>query len=138
MDGIERFIVENGESARSKSTDKQGTEETWGVGDGDVIDFVPIVGAGGRYEVSIRESLVDDGKDSLEVGTSGDFWDDATIRFENIDLRNDNIREKIFAILENCAGGFVARRFDCKNIHLYNYSILFIKLQGIYPQNFRE
>ena len=61
--------------------------------------------------------MIDDGEDSLEMGAGGDFRDDTTVSFENVDLGDDDIREKMLTIFENGGGGFVARRFDGEDAH---------------------
>ena len=90
VDGVEGFVVEDGEGAGGESADEEATEETWGVGDGDVSDVVP-------SDSGACECLVDDGEDCLEVAASGDFGDDAAVGFENVDLRDDDVAQK-FAV----------------------------------------
>ena len=90
------------------------------MGDGDGVDFGPVVekfwnvrGSFGGLEswifdskISIFEGLMNDRHHSFEVGTGGDLWNHATIGFENVDLGNDNIREKfeIGGVLNRGAG----------------------------------
>ena len=44
-----------------------------------------------ELDAGIFEGLMNDGENSFEVGTGSDFWNDATVRFENINLRNDDV-----------------------------------------------
>lgn len=41
VDGVEGFLVEDGEGAGGKGADEKGTEEAGGVGDSDGVDVVP-------------------------------------------------------------------------------------------------
>ena len=105
VNGVEGFVVEEGEGAGGQSADEEGTEKAWGVGDGDGVDVVP--GEGG-----VGEGAVEDGEDGFEVGTGGDFGDDATVGFENVNLGNDNVRQNTSPVLDNGDGSFVAGGFD--------------------------
>ena len=57
------------------------------MGDGDVGDVVP-------SNVGVCDSFVDDREDGLEVAAGGDFGDDATVSFEDVDLGDDDVRKK--------------------------------------------
>ena len=75
------------------------------MGDGDGVDLVPI-------EVGVMERLVDDGKNSFDVGAGGDFGDDATVGLVEIDLGNDDVAKNLRAVFDDGGGGFVATGFD--------------------------
>lgn len=68
------------------------------------------------------EGLFDDGIDGLNVTASGDFGNNATIFGVNVDLRHDNIGQDFLSVLDDCGGGFVARRFNPKNFHKIHYT----------------
>lgn len=123
VNGVEGLIVQDGEGAGGESADEEGAEEAGGVGDGEGVDFVPVVLAM-FGEAGVGEGLVDDRKDSLEVGTSGDFGNNATVAFKEVDLGNDGIRKQVAGARrvdgverENSAGGFVTGGFDGENVH---------------------
>ena len=93
--------------------------------DGDSVNFVPIGeilrGLMGAWnsKVGVLKGLMDDWKDSFEMGASSNFRDDAAIACEKINLRNDDITKNSLAVLDNGSGGLIARSFDGKNIHFY-------------------
>lgn len=51
------------------------------------------------------------------MGAGGDFWDDTTIIFENVNLRNYDVALDVEAIGDDGDGGFVAGSFNTKDIH---------------------
>ncbi len=65
--------------------------------DGDGIDFVPVVfgttGFIGACKISFFEGLVNNWKDGLEMGTGGNFRNDTTVSFKNVDLGDNDIAE---------------------------------------------
>ena len=70
MNCIERFMMENGKGAGGKGSDKEGSEETWGMSDSDSVDFGPIVESLGfcmvlSLKTGFFESLVEDWHDSF-------------------------------------------------------------------------
>lgn len=87
VDGVEGFVVQNRESAGGESADEEGTEEAGRMSDGDSIYFRPVI----FFEAGALESLVDNGHDCFEVRTGGDFGNDATVGFKNVDLGNDDV-----------------------------------------------
>ena len=91
VDGVEGFVVKDSEGAGSEGADEEATEEAGGVGDGDGVDVSP-------GDLGVVHGLVDDGEDCLEVASGGDFGDDAAVGFEDVDLRDDDVRKK-FAVL---------------------------------------
>lgn len=110
MDGVKRLVPENGESASGECADEKRTEQAGSVGDGDVVDIV-------FREVSARKGLMNDGEDGFEMGTGGDFGNDATVSGENVNLRNDDVAQNLSMVANDGGGGFVARTFDGENIH---------------------
>ena len=108
MDGVEGLVVDDCESAGGEGADEEGTEEAWGVGDGDGVD----VGPG---EVGGGEGGVEDGVHGFEVGAGGDFGDDSAVLGEDVDLGDDGVGEEFDAVgggggvaFEDGDGGFVA------------------------------
>ena len=122
VDGVERFVVEDGESAGGEGADEEAAEEAGGVGDGEGVDFGPVVLAGGGFEAGASEGLVDDGEDGFEVRAGGDFWDDAAVGFEDVDLGDDDVCEQL-VVVHDGGGGFVAGGFDGEDVHWGNYNI---------------
>lgn len=57
-------------------------------------------------------------QDGFEVGTCGNFGNDAAVGSENINLRDDDVTENLTAIGNDRRSGFVARRFDGENFHM--------------------
>ena len=43
VDGVEGFLMKEGESAGGEGADEEGTEETGSMSDGDSVDFSPVV-----------------------------------------------------------------------------------------------
>ena len=84
VDGIEGFIMEDGEGAGGESANQEGAEEAGGVGDGDGVNFIP-------GKISVLESFIYDWEHNLEVISGGDFGDNTTVFFEDVDLGNDDI-----------------------------------------------
>lgn len=85
MSGVERFVVSDSESAGSESADEEATDETRSMSDGDGVDAI-------EGFTGVFEGFFDDRVDRLNVATSGDFWDDATVLGMDINLGHDNIR----------------------------------------------
>lgn len=111
VNGVKGFVPENGEHAGGQGADEEGTQETRGVGNGNVIDIV-------LSEMSVGESLMDDGKDGFEMGTGGDFGDYTTISGKNINLRNDDIADDHGVVANDGGSGFVAGAFDSEDFHI--------------------
>ena len=70
MNCIEWLMMENGKGAGGKGSDKEGSEETWGMSDGDCVDFGPIVESFGfcmvvSLKTGFFESLVEDWHDGF-------------------------------------------------------------------------
>jgi len=84
MDGVERFLVQNSEGTGGESANEEGTEQAGSVGDGDGVDFVPV-------EAGVFERLINDGENSFNVRTGGDFGDDTTVGLVDVNLRNDDV-----------------------------------------------
>ena len=70
------------------------------MGDGDSVDFVPVVfGVAGLIstcKISFFEGLMNNGEDGLEMGTGGNFRNDATVSFKNVDLGDNDIAENLW------------------------------------------
>ena len=69
--------------------------------------------------VEVRESHLglfecgtDDGNNSAQMLAAGELGDDSAIACVRGDLRGNDGRESARTALDNCGGGFVARRFD--------------------------
>ncbi len=132
VDGIERFVPENGKHACGKGANEERTKQTGGVSNGDIINIV-------MGEVGVVQGLMDDGEDSFEVGAGGDFRNDAAVGSENVNLGNDDVAEdagsgdKRFRggrrraagkiVADDGSGGFVARTFDGEDFHNAYYII---------------
>ena len=71
------------------------------MGNGDGVDVFDV-------ELGITEGLVNDGKNSLDVATGGNFWNNAAVGGVDIDLGNDDIRKDSVAIFDNGGSGFIA------------------------------
>ncbi len=84
VDGVEGFVVEDGEGAGGESADEETAEEAGGVGDGNGVDVVP-------SDFGVCKGFVDDGEDGFEVASGCDFGDDAAVGFENVDLGDDDV-----------------------------------------------
>lgn len=119
VDGIERFLPEDGEHSGSESADQKGTEEAGGVSNSDTIDVV-------FGQVGVIEGFVNYGEDSFEMGAGGDFRNDTTIGGENIDLGDNDVAEDLAVIRNDRGGGFVTGTFDGENIHIIYYTIFYI------------
>lgn len=115
MDGVKRLLPENGEHAGGEGTDKEGTEETRGVSNGDIINVV-------FRQMSIVEGLVNDGKNGFEVRTGGDLGNYTAICGENVNLRNYDIADDLTIVANNSGGSFVTRTFDGEDFHNIYYS----------------
>lgn len=129
VDGVKGFMPENGEHAGGQGADEEGTQETRGVGNGNVIDIV-------LSEMGVGESLVDDGKDGFEMGTGGDFGDYATISGENINLRNDDIADDYGIVANDGGSGFVTGTFDSEDFHIIYYSMFWGMMVGLRNMRF--
>lgn len=112
---IERLVVKDGEGAGGKGADEEAADEARSMSDGDSVDAVDSF-------IGVTERLFDDWIDGLDMAAGGNFWDDAAVFGVDIDLRHNNIGQDFLAVFNNCCGGFVARRFDTENFHLYNYT----------------
>lgn len=70
------------------------------MGDSDGVDFIPVVfgatGFIGSYKISFFEGLMNNGEDGLEMGTGGNFRNDATVSFKNVDLGDNDIAENLW------------------------------------------
>lgn len=110
MGGVERFVVEDGESASGEGADEERAEKTGGVGDGDSIDI-------GDLELGFFKRLVDDGEDSLDVRASGDFGDYAAVSLVNIDLGNYDVAQNMGTILNDGSRSFITTGLDAEDFH---------------------
>lgn len=77
---------------------------------GDSVNLVP-------SELGSLEGLFNNWSHGLDMGTSGDFRDDSTVDFVDVNLGIDDVAQNIGAILDDGAGGFVATGFDSQDIH---------------------
>lgn len=112
VDGVERFLPEDGEHAGGQSTDHKRAHETGGMGDGDGVEVIFV-------EIGIAEGLMDDGKDGFEVGTGGDFWYNSAISRKNVNLRNHDIAEDFGAVFNHGGGSFITRSFNGEDFHRF-------------------
>ena len=60
------------------------------MGDGDRIDFVPVVLAI-FCKIGVRKSFVEDREDGFEMGASGDFGNDTALGLEDVELGDDDV-----------------------------------------------
>ena len=93
MDGVEGFVMENCESAGGQGADEEGAEQARSVGYGDGVDFVPVFVAVLIEKIGVFESLFDDGQNCVEMISGRDFGNNPAVGFENVDLRNDDVRK---------------------------------------------
>ena len=84
IEGVERFLVDDGEGTGGQDADEQTAAQPGAVGDGDGVDVVP--GA-----ATLREGVVNHGVDGLEVAAGGDFGHHAAVFAVNVYLRHNNI-----------------------------------------------
>ena len=105
VDGVEGFIVKEGEGASGKSTDEEGAGEAGAVGDGDGVEVLD-------FEFGVLEGFVDDGEDGFDVGAGGDFGDDSAVGGVDVDLGDDDVAEDFCAVFYDGGGGFVAGGLD--------------------------
>ena len=64
------------------------------MGDGDGVDFRPVVLTVFGFKFGVREGLVDDGEDGFEVVSGCNFGDDAAVGLKDVDLGDDDVREE--------------------------------------------
>lgn len=111
MGRVKRNVVKNGGSAGSEGADKKGTDEAWGMSDGNCVNVGPI-------ELSVSKGLVEDGIDGFDMRTSGNLGNNAAVGGMNIDLRNDDIGKNAVAIFDDGRCSFVTRTLNSKNAHI--------------------
>ena len=97
--------MKDGKSAGCEGTNQKGTKEAWSMGDCDGVDVIPGTGC-------IFQGFINNGEDRFEMGTGGNFRDDASIFGKNINLGDDDIAQNFSAILYDRGGGFVAAGFN--------------------------
>lgn len=110
MNGIEGFLMCEGECAGGESADKKRAIEAGSVGDGDGVNLI-------YGESGIFEGLVDDGVDGLDVGAGGEFRDDAAVFAHQIGGRGNDVAFDGAAICYDGSASVVAGGFDTENIH---------------------
>ena len=111
MGRVKRNVVKKGGSAGGEGADKKGTDETWGMSDGNGVNVGPV-------ELSVSKGLVKDGVDGFDMRASGNLGNNATVGGMNIDLRNDDIGKNAVAIFDDGRCGFVTRTLNSKNAHI--------------------
>ena len=75
-------------------------------------------------KVGVLQTLIDNWHDSFDVGTSGDFRNDAAVRRVNINLRNNDIRQNMTAVFDDGGSSFITRAFDAQNFHICYYTMI--------------
>lgn len=79
VDGIERLLPENGESARGERADEERAEQAWSMSDGDGVDF-------SFGEVGVLKCLMNNWEDGFKMRAGGDLWNYPTISCKNVNL----------------------------------------------------
>ena len=119
VDGVERFVVEDGEGAGGEGADEEGAEKAGGVGDGDGVDagkrecaFFFFFGVVSSIKLwvgffGLSDGFMNDRENGLEMGAGSNLGDDAAILFEDIDLGNDDVAQNGLAVFHDRGGGFI-------------------------------
>ncbi len=114
VDADERLSAGVRERLRVADADEQRADEPRSARDGDSVDLVD-------RDARLVERLVDDRADLLEVLARRDLGHDAPVDAVRRDLRRDDVRANMAAVLDDGRRGLIARRLDAEHqAHRYS------------------
>ena len=108
--GHQRQPVDVRKGLRDGAPHQQGADEPRALRDGDSVEI-------GQAHVGVRERLLHDRHDDLEVTARGELGDDAAVGGVDGILRGDDAREDTTAVGEHRRRRFVTRAFDPEYDH---------------------
>jgi hypothetical protein len=105
MDGNERDLAGEAEGFSVCDTDKQRSNKSRAGRDRDGGEIA-------ERNARLLESLADHRHNGAQVFTRGELGNDPAIFCVNVELRGDDARANLAALLDNGGGGFIARTLD--------------------------